>query len=40
MLYALYQGARRGATPLGLFSPRADAALVAALRARFPKLAR
>ena len=40
MLYALYRGARYGATPLGLFSIRADAALVAALRARFPKLAR
>lgn len=38
VLYALYRGARYGSTPLGLFSRRADAALVGALRARFPRL--
>jgi hypothetical protein len=40
MLYALYRAARYGASPLALFSSRADAALVQALRSRFPSLAR
>jgi hypothetical protein len=40
MLYGLYRAARYGASPLGLFSPRADAALVQTLRSRFPSLAR
>lgn len=40
MLYALYRAARYGTSPLGLFSSRADAALVRALRSRFPSLAR
>jgi inner membrane protein len=40
MLYGLYRAARYGASPLGLFSPRADAALVQALRNRFPSVAR
>lgn len=40
MLYGLWRGLRYGASPLGLFSSRADAALVQALRARFPSLAR
>ena len=38
MLYGLYRAARYGSSPLGLFNTRADAALVAALRARFPRL--
>jgi inner membrane protein len=36
LLYGLYRAARHGSSPLGLFSARADAALVATLRARFP----
>lgn len=40
ILYALYRAARSGASPIGLFSSRADAALVQALRDRFPSLAR
>lgn len=40
LLYGLYRGARHGSSPLGLFSSRADAELVRALRARFPSLAR
>lgn len=35
MLYALWCGVRRGRTPLGLFSARADAALAQRLQARF-----
>jgi len=35
MLYGLWVGIRRGQTPLALFSSRADARLVAVLRARF-----
>ena len=40
MLYGLYGAARSGTSPLGLFSSRADAALVQALRRRCPSLAR
>lgn len=40
MLYALWHAARRGTSPLALFSARADAALVTALRSRFPRLVR
>jgi len=40
LLYGLYRAARCGASPLGLFSRRADAALVQALRNRFPSVAR
>jgi len=35
MLYGLWVGIRRGQTPIALFSSRADARLVAVLRARF-----
>ncbi|HUQ25511.1 MAG TPA: hypothetical protein VM140_07560 [Burkholderiales bacterium] len=37
MIYGLYRGARYGASPLGLFSARADAALVGTLRARLAR---
>lgn len=40
LLYALYGAVRYGTSPLGLFSSRADAALVQALRNRFPSVAR
>ena len=35
MIYGLWFGVRRGRTPVELFSVRADARLVALLRARF-----
>lgn len=40
MGYALYRAARYATSPLALFSSRADAALVRALRSRFPSVAR
>lgn len=37
MIYGLWRGVRYGSTPLGLFSARADATLVATLRARLAR---
>jgi hypothetical protein len=37
LLYGLWCGVSRGRTPLNLFSARADAALVQALKARWPR---
>jgi len=40
LVYSLVRAARYGTSPLGLFSSRADAALVQTLRSRFPSRAR